>query len=356
MSRQFSILIILICSVAFLFPPHATTPKSVNNNGKISAFIYHKFGEESKYPSTSISTELFEEHLEYLKQNNYTVLTLGKALERLHSANDLPENTAVLTMDDGYKSIKTNALPLLEEYGYKATIFVATSHVGGNNYLSWEELQALQEKGFEIGNHSHSHAHFVNYAPDRITKVFEQDLKKSQRLFRENLNKTAELYAYPFGEYCPGMQNILQKHGYRAAAAQRSGVMHKKSDQFALPRFPMNQYYGEMEKFRDKIGMHPLGVTDVNPKTPVLSEQKKPGFTLTVQNNRINPNGLQCFLDGERNCTVEAREKNASTFLRVQADRELNSRRTTFTVTAPSMDGKKWFWHSRVLIMPEHGE
>ena len=356
MRSKFTIPAILICIAIFWFPLRATSQDPANKSGKIRGFIYHKFGQESQYPSTSISTELFEEHLMYLKQNNYTVLTLGKALQRLHSPKPLPEKTAVLTMDDGYKSIKNHALPLLEKYGYQATIFVATSHVGGNNYLSWEELQALREKGFEIGNHSHSHSHFVNYDPDRRIKMFKQDLEKSEQLFRENLNKTVELYAYPFGEYCPGMQRILRKQGYRAAAAQRSGVIHKKSDQFALPRFPMNQHYGKMEKFREKIGMYPLGVTEVDPQNPVLRDQKQPEFTLAVQNNRLNPGGLQCFLDGERNCTVEAREKNASMLLRVQADRELDSRRTTFTVTAPSREGDEWFWHSRVLIMPEYGE
>ncbi|MFW6415112.1 MAG: polysaccharide deacetylase family protein [Thermodesulfobacteriota bacterium] len=356
MLRQTLLLFILVIGLLFLSPLQATSEAPAGMDDKISCFTYHKFGEEEQYPSTSISTELFEEHLEYLEQNDYTVLTLGKALQRLHSENDLPERTAVLTIDDAYKSIKTKALPLLQEYGYKATIFASTNHVGGKNYLSWEDLQALQDQGFEIGNHSHSHAHFVNFDQDRRVDEFEQDLEKSQRLFQENLNKTVELYAYPFGEYCPGMQKILQKHGYKAAAAQRSGIIHKDSDQFALPRFPMNQSYGKMEKFTEKIGMYPLGVMDVDPKNPVLSDPKEPEFTLTVQNKLINTDGMQCFLNGKRNCKIETEAKNSTMFIRVRADKKMESRRSTFTITAPSREGQKWFWHTRVLITPEYGE
>ncbi|MBS0012489.1 MAG: polysaccharide deacetylase family protein, partial [Desulfobacterales bacterium] len=90
---------------------------------QIRAFIYHHFGMEDQYPSTSVSVNQFKNHLDYLDRQDYTVLTLGRALDRLCSKKGISEKTAVISIDDGYGSVWDNALPLLEKYGYPTTIF-----------------------------------------------------------------------------------------------------------------------------------------------------------------------------------------------------------------------------------------
>ncbi|MBS3809409.1 MAG: polysaccharide deacetylase family protein, partial [Desulfobacterales bacterium] len=325
--------------------------------GTINAFIYHHFGKQDQYPSTSVSDKQFKEHLKYLEKNDYSVMTLGNALDLLYSEDRLPEKTAVITIDDGYRSIRENAVPLLDKYGYRATIFVPTSHVGGGNYLTWGQIAELQKKGFEIGNHSHSHEYFLNHPKGKIAEKFEEDLKKSHKLFEQHLGGVPDLYAYPFGEYNPEMTEVLKKHGYRAAAAQKSGVICTESNQFALPRFPMNLNYGKPEDFAEKLRMNPLRVVKAEPSDPVVvSGQNPPKLELTVKNSEIYSEGLQCFVGGKRNCSIEHTRKKDRLVIRVSSTDKLASRRTLYTVTASSEDGSRWFWYSHLWIIPEYGE
>ena len=91
---------------------HAKKSSTIN----IRCFVYHRFG-DSRYPSTNIATKDFQNHLEYLQQNDFHVITLGDALERLQEERDIPDKTVVLTVDDGYASFYTHAMPLLRQYG-----------------------------------------------------------------------------------------------------------------------------------------------------------------------------------------------------------------------------------------------
>mgnify|MGYP006280486417 FL=1 len=321
--------------------------------GQIRALIYHHFGREDTYPSTSVSVEQFEKHLAYLKKNDYTVLTLGQALDRLYGKAALAEKTAVLTIDDGYRSVWENARPLLDKYGFAATLFISTGNVGGSNYLTWEEIQKLENQGFEIGNHSHSHTYFLNKPKDQIAEAFEKDLKKADEQFRKHLGRVPDLYAYPFGEYTPEMMEVLKAHGYRAAAAQRSGVIHGCSSRYALPRFPMNYSYGDMEGFSNKMGMNALAVLEAQPESPLLAKNSPPRLTLRIDEKNINPDGLQCFVNGRGACDMKKKWRNGGLILTVRATERLTDRRNLYTITAPSTDGSRWHWYSHLWVIPQ---
>jgi len=346
------VLIGLLCSGGVSAAGDGRVPSG--ESAQIRVFMYHHIGMEEKYPSTSVSTEQFEKHLAYLQEHEYTVLTLGEALDSLYSGKNVPEKSAVVTMDDGYRSIWDNALPLLEEYDFPATIFVATGYVGGENFLTWDQISKLEAKGFEIGNHSHAHSYFVNKPAGKIGDVFAADLKQSHELFRRHLGRVPGLYAYPFGEYSPEMISILKEHGYVAATAQRSGVIFPQSNPYALPRFPMNLHYADIKGFKEKIGMHALQVVEAEPKNPVITENNPPRLSLHINNSQLNPGGLQCFVNGKRNCRLtKEQEKNGVLKVTMRSSNQLSSRRTLYTLTGPSYDGSTWFWYSYPWVRPE---
>lgn len=354
----YSIAAIFLTAVLIFSCGHAGEGASSGRagTGQINAFIYHHVGREEKYPSTSVSAEQFGQHVAYLKEHQYTVLPLGEALGRLGSENGLPEKTAVITMDDGYRSVFTEAVPILDSYGYKATIFVATQYVGSENYLTWQQIASLQEKGFEIGNHSHSHAYFLNSPGQEIAERFAADLEKSHELFRRHLDFVPGFYAYPFGEYNLQMIDVLKKYGYTAAAAQKSGVIYEGSDPYVLPRFPMNLRYGRLEQFAAKVRMKALPVKTAEPAEPVFSGQNPPELSLTIQPGRINAGLVQCFVDGRENCIMEKTRKNGRLVIKVRATAPLRQRRTLYTVTAPSLDGRSWYWYSHLWVAPQYDE
>src|SRR5690606_10790893 len=111
--------------------PEAT--RSMDPNKEVVCFVYHRFGDD-RFPSTNISLQDFEAHLAYLKENEYQVLSFSDAIAYLHS--DAPvKKTAVITIDDGYKSFYNHALPLLTRFNIPATLFINTETVGGNDYM-----------------------------------------------------------------------------------------------------------------------------------------------------------------------------------------------------------------------------
>ena len=324
-------------------------------NRSINAFIYHRFG-NAKYPSTNIDIQTFRQQLEYLHENNYRVLTLGDAVDMLRSETGIPEKTAVLTVDDGYKSFQSEAVPLLEQYGYKATIFVCTKYVGRSGYLSWEDIRSLRKKGYEFGNHSHSHAHFLNGSDAQTREQFLADLDLSEKIFRQELGSKPSLYCYPYGEYNHKMQQILQERGYQAAAAQKSGVIYSGSELFALPRFPMTSYYGEIKKFRSKAQMKALPVTKEEPLDPEIKDANPPQMTLHIDASKINTNTLQCFVNGQRNCEITRKMVGSRLILKVRAKQALETRRSKYTITAPSRSGSPWYWYSHLWVNTRYGE
>ncbi|MFW5971272.1 MAG: polysaccharide deacetylase family protein [Desulfovermiculus sp.] len=322
-------------------------------SAQIRVFMYHHFGLEDTYPSTSVSEEQFKKHLDYLQEHEYTVLPLGAALERLYAGKEIPEKTAVISIDDGYRSVWDKAIPLLEKHGYPATIFVSTGYVGGGGYMSWEQINRLGAKGFEIGNHSHAHPYFLNKPKGEIKDAFEQDLKTSHEQFQKHLGRVPDLYAYPFGEYTPAMMSVLKDHGYMAAAAQRSGVIYRRSSRFALPRFPMNKDYAQMEDFQEKIRMNALQVVEAVPEDPVIGAENPPQLKLRIENKELRSDRLQCFVSGQRTCDMDRTSQNGVLEVKVQAEKSLTGRKTLYTITGPSQKGGDWFWYSYQWVKPE---
>lgn len=70
---------------------------------------------------------------------------------------ELPAKPVILTFDDGYEDNYTEMLPILEEYGMKATVYVITNQIGQPGYLTWDQLRAMQVRGIEIGSHTANH-------------------------------------------------------------------------------------------------------------------------------------------------------------------------------------------------------
>jgi len=312
---------------------------------EVVTFVYHRFG-NSKYPSTNISLEDFEKHLNYLKSNNFTILTFGKAVEYINNPQ-IPfiKNVVCITIDDGYKTFTSNAMPMLEKYGYKATLFINSESVGGGSFMSWEELKEVSDSGIEIGNHSHSHAYFLNTPGSERIDFFKEDLEECQEQINRHLGFYPKVFAYPYGEFDPEMKEVLKDLGFKAAAAQNSGVMYDH-DIFAIPRFPMAGPYTEIEGFREKANMKALRIKSKQPESNLLNGDNPPTITIEFDSIGADLSRHNCFTAGD--CATTLIDNSLS----IKANGKLNSRRTLYTITAPSKEGKEWYWFSHLWIQP----
>ena len=214
--------------------------------------MYHRF-DEAKYPSTNIQLEVFKEQLKIIEN-------LG--IEFIHPKNFLTSLTknkkkrkVLLTIDDGLLSFYENAWPVLKKRNIPFILFVNTREVGAYNYMNWDQILELHNsQNVEIGNHSHSHEYLVEEDSDFIKK----DILTSIGIFRDKLGKNSEFFSYPFGEYSLEFKKIIKELGFKYAFGQHSGVIDETKDLFELPRFPINEKYGELKRFNTLMKTLPL--------------------------------------------------------------------------------------------------
>lgn len=316
-----------------------------------TAFVYHRFG-DSRYVSTNIELPVFEQQLEFLRENNYTVLPLGVIVDHIKNGHELPDKCVAITVDDGYLTFLTGAIPLLKKYGYPATIFVSTDSVGGKSYLSWQQLRQLHEQGIEIGNHSASHPYFVsNEVMDPLEwgNRARADIVKSQDAFYAQLGFRPLLFAYPYGEYSPQLEHLVEQLGFKAAVSQQSGAMSPDLSFYSLPRFPMGGGFATLNGFKSKLAMLPMPVVVQRPTSPVIQEQNPPELIFMLDRQDININSLRCYVQGQEPVAVE---DLGDGMFRVIADYPLEGRRNKYTLTAQSSDGRSWYWFSQLWIRP----
>ncbi|MTI39275.1 polysaccharide deacetylase family protein [Fulvivirga lutimaris] len=326
--------------------------KNEPNDKEIVCFVYHRFG-DNRYPSTNISLQDFEAHLQYLKEKDYQVLSFSEAVKYLKSEVET-QKTAVITIDDGYKSFFKNCLPMLKKYGFPSTLFINTKTVGGGDYMSWEEIKIAMGDNVEIGNHTHSHDYFLNLPETSRYETFEEDIMLSQQLIQENTGFTPEVLAYPYGELDPKMKAIVQKIGFAGAAAQNSGVIYSGTDLMQCPRFPMSEAYADINKFTSKAMMRALKIKNVSPDSFIVpKDDSKPQLSITVNSKGLQLDRLQCFIQRAECQINKSVSENGEAVITLSPASDIDiRRRTLYTITVPDTTGT-WRWFSHLFINPE---
>ena len=152
-------------------------------------------------------------------------------------------------------------------------MFVSTREVGAFNYMSWSQIREISKEDFvEIGNHSHSHEYLVDESKDLIL----DDIKKSISIFKKQLGKNSDFFSYPFGEYSLEFKKLIKSLGFKYAFGQHSGVIDETKDFYELPRFPINEKYGEIKRFKSLTKTLPFKYKEILPNEKYLLKNKNP--------------------------------------------------------------------------------
>tara|TARA_B100000579_G_scaffold434361_1_gene455107 strand:- start:1 stop:1050 length:1050 start_codon:yes stop_codon:yes gene_type:complete len=266
-----------------------STEKSSKDSGIIS-IMYHRF-EENKYPSTNIKTTDFKSHLQIIKDLNYKFISHKEFIEFIDSKSE--NKKILLTIDDGFSSFYKNAWPILKKEKIPFIIFINTESVGSPGYMDWEELKEISESELvHIGNHSHSHGYLVDKSDDEIRK----DIEISIKLLEEKLGNKTKFFAYPFGEYKNSYKKIVKDLGFNYGFGQHSGVMDLTKDKFELPRFPINEKYGEIKRFKRILNTIPFPYKKITPNEKYLNkENNPPKVKITFFPNSPNIKNINCY-------------------------------------------------------------
>ena len=244
----------------------------------IAVFVYHRFG-ENNYPSTNTRIPQFKKHLDELIKNNYNVVSTETIIDALQNNKNLPEKTVAITIDDAFFSIYKKAWPILKEKKLPFTIFVSTGPVNSNskNYMNWEQLKEMNNRGVTIGHHTKNHFHLVSKKKETIINEIEE----ASNDFLKNLGYVPDIFAYPYGEYSSEIKEITKNY-FKAAFGQHSGGIYNGIDIFELPRFSLNEQYGDLKRFKFAANSYGLKIKNVLPENKVITDINPPllGFTL----------------------------------------------------------------------------
>ncbi len=300
-------------------------------------FLYHRFG-DGAYPATNIALEQFDRHLAELQSGPYSVLPLDKIITHIRAKQALPDRTVGISIDDAHLSFYKNAWPKLRAARLPFAIFVATESVEQNNpdYMSWDQLREIAQSGLAIiGSQTHSHPHMAHQSRQKNA----QEILASQQLFEKRLGFKPAIFAYPYGEYNLDTQKLMAEMGFAASFAQHSGVIHGGSDFFALPRFAMNESYGQIERFVMAANALPLPVYDLAPLDPVLT-QNPPAIGFNID-PAIGGKGLSCFASDQG--AVKA-DMISGTRVEIRLNAPWPQGRARLNCTMPGPDGRyRWF-------------
>ena len=255
------------------------------------ALMYHRFN-ENKYPSTNIQMNVFKQQIKIIKDDKYNFYDPKEF--SLNFKIPKKEKKILITIDDGFTSFYENAWPFLKENKIPFILFISTEAVGNFGYMNWNEIREIEKEKFAyIGNHSHSHDYLVDFSEQKFLK----DIDKSIEIFRNKLGYNPIFFSYPFGEYSKLIKNYITKN-FKYSFGQHSGVIDVNKDIFELPRFPINEKYGDLERFKFLINLQPLQFKKLLPDEKYISDKNNPpNFSVEFFKDQKNLEKINCFSD-----------------------------------------------------------
>ena len=267
-----------------------TNIKYYSDDKGILSLMYHRFNED-KYPSTNIQMDVFKNQIEIIKKFKYNFYDP----KNLEGNFDTPksEKKILITIDDAFSSFYEFAWPYLKKEKIPFILFVSTEAVGKNGYMTWDQIRELEKETITyIGNHSHSH----DYLVDLETDEFIVDINSSSLIFKEKLGYNPIFFSYPFGEYSLFIKEYISKN-FKFSFGQHSGVIDINKDRYELPRFPINEKYGDLKRFKFLIKLSPLQYKSLFPVEKYLTNKNPPKFVVEFFDEQKNLHNINCFSD-----------------------------------------------------------
>jgi len=311
-----SIISLLILQLLFTINSNSeeNNSKYYSSDSGILSLMYHRFN-ENKYPSTNIQMDVFKKHIETIKNTGYKFYDPKSFISEFN----LPKNEKkiLLTIDDGFKSFYEEAWPYLKENKIPFILFVSTEPVGKFGYMNWNEIKEIEQSKFGyIGHHSHTHEYLI----DMSEEEFMNDIETATKIFKEKLG---------FG--------------------QHSGIIDVNKDKYELPRFPINEKYGEIERFKSLINYHPLEYKSLKPEEKKISNKNNPPkLIIEFFDNQKNIKNINCYSNDGGNW----KKSNLSfenNILTIDFDEKFIPRRGR--INCSLNDNGKWRWFGTQFVV-----
>lgn len=209
--------------------------------------MYHSIAADAgtAFKRWTVTPGAFAAQMAYLAAHQYTPITVTSYVEAItHGGQSLPLRPVVLTFDDGFADFAAAAWPVLQQYGFTATLYIATAFVGATSrwlqregeadrpMLTWSAIAALHAGGIECGGHTHSHQPLDTLPAAAAWR----EITSCKQILEQRIGQAVPSFAYPFGYYNAATRRMIQEAGYTSACAVRYAISSLIDDPFALAR------------------------------------------------------------------------------------------------------------------------
>jgi peptidoglycan/xylan/chitin deacetylase (PgdA/CDA1 family) len=215
----------------------------------VPVLMYHHIRASSPEDKLSVSPESFARQMQFLKREGYRVISLSQLIEEEDHPNRWRPHTVALTFDDGFHNFIDHAVPVLWKYGFSATIFLITSQMGKDGYLSWSDINDLIHMQIDFGSHTVTHQDLVSLDDEAL----EHELTESKRIIEHKTKRDSTVFSYPMGRYDERVRDAVIKAGYRAACTTNPRQTYDGAERYQLKRIKVSPTSDKLWVFRGEI-------------------------------------------------------------------------------------------------------
>ena len=204
--------------------------------------------------------------------------------------------------------------------------------------MNWDEIKEIDNSEFGyIGHHSHTHEYLI----DMSDKEFENDIETATKIFKDQLGYVPNIFSYPFGEYSLYMKKYISKN-FKIAFGQHSGIIDVNKDKFELPRFPINEKYGELKRFKSIINYMPLEFKTLIPEEKMINQNNNPPkLSIEFFDKQKNIDKITCYSNDGGNWKKSNLKIEQNTLI-INFDEKFLPRRGR--INCSLNDNGKWRW------------
>tara|TARA_B100001758_G_scaffold205607_1_gene185958 strand:+ start:29 stop:1090 length:1062 start_codon:yes stop_codon:yes gene_type:complete len=347
LSLAASIISLFILQIYFLTNSisEENNSKYYSNDNGILSLMYHRFN-ENRYPSTNIKMNVFKEQMEIIKNLDYKFYDPKLFIDNFDKPKD--KKKILITIDDGFKSFYNEAWPYLKKNKIPFILFISTEPVGKNGYMNWDEIKEIEKSNFAmIGHHSHTHEYLI----DMNNLDFVKDIEIANEIFKDKFGYVPEIFSYPFGEYSKYMKDYISKN-FKVAFGQHSGVIDINKDKFELPRFPINEKYGDLKRFKSLINYKPLEYKNLKPEEKKINDSNNPPkLIIEFFKEQTNINNINCYSNDGGNWKKSNLKFQQQTLI-INFDEKFIPRRGR--VNCSLNDNGEWRWFGTQFIIQKN--
>lgn len=212
----------------------------------VPVLSYHKFSKTTSNKMTVLEKD-FVRQMQYLMEHGYRVISMDAFFDFLEFKSDIPSKSVVITIDDGWRSTYDIAFPILQRFGYPATLFVYTDLITGSRItLDWSLIQEMSEHNIDVQCHTRTHRNLLRTHRSQSFREYfsalQEELGASRKVIENKVRTDIQYLAYPYGDTNSLVVGVLEKMGYRGAFSVERG----SNPFFVHPyRIQRNMIYGD---------------------------------------------------------------------------------------------------------------